>query len=335
MSVNKNELRAYVRGLYDLQDHRMRTGSRVISNYKSKLGLKPGMKEEELEEKARNFLKQIKSSYSKITQGIGKLPTLKKFTGDAIISSYAELVLIDQFIEVQRKEEQGFRRLKMLLLEFPIYSNFLINVTGVGPAMSGVIISEIDIEKAEYPSSLRKLAGIDVGPDGKGRSKKEAHLIDVDYIDKNGDEKTKKSITYNPFLKTKLTGVLAGLFIKCGNERYSKVYYDYRNRLDNHPVYKDESKKHKQSMANRKMLNMFLQDLYVAWRTLEGLPLSKPYHEAKLGYEAHPEDVKPSDFQKGKRHLREVDKDPEISKEIFDTFLDKFNNHEDDLGRTA
>jgi hypothetical protein len=40
------------------------------------------------------------------------------------------------------------------------------------------------------------------------------HLVDRTYIDKNGEEKTKKGVTYNPFLKTKLTGVLDGSFLR-------------------------------------------------------------------------------------------------------------------------
>lgn len=33
----------------------------------------------------------------------------------------------------------------------------------------------------------------------------------------------------------------------------------------------------------RYMVKMFLRDLYVAWRTLENLPIAETYQEAKLG----------------------------------------------------
>jgi hypothetical protein len=52
--------------------------------------------------------------------------------------------------------------------------------------MAGVILSEIDITKAEYPSSLHKYAGLDVAGDGQGRSRKKEHLEESDYIDKDG-----------------------------------------------------------------------------------------------------------------------------------------------------
>jgi hypothetical protein len=32
------------------------------------------------------------------------------------------------------------------------------------------------------------------------------------------------------------------------------------------------------------MIKQFLVDLHIAWRTIEGLPVSLPYHEAKLGH---------------------------------------------------
>jgi hypothetical protein len=32
------------------------------------------------------------------------------------------------------------------------------------------------------------------------------------------------------------------------------------------------------------MMKHLLQDLYVAWRTLEGLPVREPYQEAYLGH---------------------------------------------------
>jgi len=41
---------------------------------------------------------------------------------------------------------------------------------------------------------------------------------------------------------------------------------------------------HIDSMARRKMVKMFLQHLWVRWRTLEGLPTGEPYAQAILGH---------------------------------------------------
>ena len=124
--------------------------------------------------------------------------------------------------------------------------------------------------------------GLDVGPDGKGRSRKAEHLIDREYTDKEGNQSTRKSITYNPFAKTKLMGVLAGSFLRCGSP-YAQVYKDYKARLENHPSHKDKTANHRHQMAMRYMCKRFLVDLYMAWRPLEGLEVTEEYAVRKLG----------------------------------------------------
>ena len=46
--------------------------------------------------------------------------------------------------------------------------------------MAGVLISEFDIHRARYPSSMWKYAGLDVARDGRGRSRKAEHLVEVE-----------------------------------------------------------------------------------------------------------------------------------------------------------
>jgi hypothetical protein len=263
-----------------------------------------------------------------------------------------------------------------------------------------VIISEFDIHKARYPSSLWAYAGLDVMAywelddvryvsgdrqqaeeytegdsipqtkplaghdrinvtfdqesailsvlhsqsafsvlaqyrwvDKGGRSRKKEHLREIEYTDKNGEPAKRVGITFNPFVKTKLVGVLGPLFIKSVRWRdaedeewtstpesrrrikmyedrgevkqviehespYRAIYYDYKNRLENHSIYgiandgvKDADKKlitskaRRHAMAVRYMVKRFLVDLYKEWRKLEGLPLSAEYSEEKLGIE--------------------------------------------------
>lgn len=289
---NQQELRTLVRGLYDVQKLRIQMGNRIVQNFKAKLGQAPSAPEAEIEQEGKEVLEVLRLSYQRITDGIATFPTPKQaeklFTGDEVISSYTELVLISQYIAIERDEKHHFSRLAYVLNEFPIYTEFLEKVKGCGPAMSGVIISEIDISKAQYPSSLWKLAGLDTGPDGKGRSRRQEHLVDREYVAKDGTTKTKKSITFNPFLKTKLIGVLGPAFLKAQkNNPYAQIYYNYKHRYENHAVYKDSTKAHRHNMAIRAMVKLFLIDLHSNWRKLEGLPVTAPYHEAKLGIVHH------------------------------------------------
>lgn len=263
-------IRTMVRSAYDMQDLRIQMGNRVTASFKAKLGLRQdGMSEKELEKQEKGILDQLRLSYRRITDGVvqehgddikaGKLPTERKFQGDQLISHYSELLLVDNYMATLANEQHHFKDMEKILKKIPIYTEFLSGIRGVGPAMAGIIISEIDIHKAEYPSSLWKLAGLDVvyigrytddagkektvrgwdidswfndpANEGKtflaegkypvtyeavGRSRKDFCLVKKDYINKDGEEAQRDSITFNPFLKTKLVGVLGTSFLRAG-----------------------------------------------------------------------------------------------------------------------
>jgi len=277
-----SDLKTIVRGAYDLQKLRIQMGNRIVGNFKAKLGQEPGKKEDEMDAAGKLILANLRRSYKKLTDGVKTFPRYATFTGDELISTYTELCLLSQYIDIEESEKSHFTRLKSVLLEYPIYVQFLDDIKGIGPAMGGVIISEFNIHKAEYPSSMWKYAGLDVASDGQGRSRRKEHLVDEEYIDKDGETQTKKSITFNPFLKTKLIGVLGSSFLRAGDNPYSRIYADYKHRLENHQNHKEKSKGHRHNMAIRYMIKRFLVDLYTAWRTIEGLPVALEYSEAKL-----------------------------------------------------
>ena len=280
-----SNLKTIVRGAYDIQKNRIQTGNRLVANFKAKLGQAPSEKEDTIDKEGQQVLLNLRRSHKLLTEGVAVFPRQATFKGDEVISNYTELCLVDNYFELEAQEKSHFRRLGHILKEYPVYNSFLHGVTGVGPAMAGVMISEIDITKAEYPSSLHKYAGLDVAPDGQGRSRKKEHLEDSEYTDKDGEVQIKKGITFNPFLKTKLVGVLGSSFIKQSPDKcvYRKIYDDYKHRLENVDAHKEKSKGHRHNMAVRYMVKMFLIDLYNAWRPLEGLPVAPTYSEAKLG----------------------------------------------------
>ena len=279
----KGYLKELVRGAYDIQQIRIQIGLRIVSNFKTQLGQGPGEKEDTMEIQAQNILSEIRKSYKKLTDGLSNFPVASTFKGDNIISDFTVLCLVSQYISIEEQEKKHFARLKHPLSEHKIWTEYLEKVKGVGPAIAGIIISEVDISKSKYPSSLWRYAGLDVAEDGKGRSRKKEHLIEVEYIDKEGEIKMKKGITFNPFLKTKLIGVLGGSFLKMGDNKYSLIYRKYKTRLENHKIYKDSTKGHRHNMAIRYMIKMFLVDLHIKWREFENLPVAVPYSEGKLG----------------------------------------------------
>ena len=263
-------IRTMVRSAYDMQGLRIQMGNRVTGSFKAKLGLRQdGMSEKELEKQEKSLLEQLRRDYVRITDGViaehsenikaEKLPTERKFVAGELITNYSELLLIDNYLATLKNEEHHFKDMEKILKKIPIYTEFLSKVRGIGPAMAGVILSEIDIYKAEYPSSLHMLAGLDVVHIGKytdgegkertvrgweidqfysddrnidkpflaegkypvsfeahGRSRKEFCLVKRQYINKDGEEAVRDSITFNPFLKTKLVGVLGTSFLRSG-----------------------------------------------------------------------------------------------------------------------
>lgn len=280
-----SNLKTIVRGVYDIQKLRQATGNRIVINFKCKLGIEPGSKEPEQSPKdAINILDTLRKEYKLLTAGIVRLPNKIRKTKNGLISTMTELILVDQYFGLEASEARHFKQLEKVLADYPIWTDYLKGVKGIGPAMASVMITEFDIHKAKYSSSMWKYAGLDV-LNGVGRSRTKDHLIESTYLDKDGKEQTKQGISFNPFLKSKLIGVLGSSFLRAGviNNPYSKIYNDYKQRLNNMPAHEEKSKGHKHNMAIRYMIKMFIIDLYTHWKAIEGLPAFPPYHEAKLG----------------------------------------------------
>lgn len=237
----KQLLKVMVAGAYDFQETRIRSGNRLVGNFKVKLGQDPGTSEEDMEKEAKKLIGQLRADYKNITEGVTTRITEKNFKQVGIISNFSEMEMLSSYLAMEKVEEEHFKRIGKMLNHFPIWTEFLEKVSGIGPALAGVIISNIDFEKATYASSLWKLAGLDVAWDGRGRSKRKEHLVRVDYVTKAGATAEKDSITFKPMLKTKLMGVASASFLRVGTAKspYAQSYYDYKNRIENHPRHRD------------------------------------------------------------------------------------------------
>ena len=301
MQTPRTELRALVRGVYDLQKLRIEMGNRVVGNFKIKIGQEPGEREEELSDDAKQLLAELRRVHKRIADGMSHM-TRRKFKADGLISSYAEFSLVGHYSAMVVAEDQQMKDIASIVEEFPIWTEFMVDVKGCGPTMAAVIISEFDIHKARYPSSLWAYAGLDVASNGAGRSKRKEHLVERDYTDRDGKPAKRMGITYNPFLKTKLMGVLASSFLKQSADKclYRLLYDNYKHRMESHVKWgtqnddlkndaghKLTSKGKRHNMAMRYAVKRFLADLYKAWRPLEGLDVAPEYHEAKLGHKHH------------------------------------------------
>ncbi len=180
---------------------------------------------------------------------------------------YLLLPLIERrefMLEMEHKTEKEIAK---EIHKYPLWKNFLQNVKGCGPMMAAVMMTEFDIHKAPTVSNLWSFAGLAPGKDKKKKGTK---------------------CPFNQFLRAKLCGVLGSGFLKA-NSPYREHYDNTRHRLEAmnwgmdspNPTDKNKPKaNHQHRAATRKMVKEFLKDLYVAWRTLEGLPVRKPYDPA-------------------------------------------------------
>jgi hypothetical protein len=171
-------------------------------------------------------------------------------------------------------EQESFleKRIKKIVHKMPMWECFFKEVKGCGEMMAGVLLTEVDINIATTVSKLWAFSGLAPGKDRKKKGEK---------------------CPFNQFLRSKLCGVLGSGFLKC-NSPYREYYDNMKHRLESenwgteskNPTDKKRPKAgHQHKAANRYMVKMFLRDLYVAWRTLEGLPIRKPYDEEYLGRE--------------------------------------------------
>lgn len=321
----KQKVRQEVVGYYDLQKLRIATGNRLVASILPDLegdelpegattkaeaiGIvdvvydEDGNPAEADKKKKDNKLKKFMVEYNKVTEACilasGKPSTVKNSISRigaelSYIKSEQDYNMMKVYSLILEAEVLSLKNVKRFVEEHPLWDTFFSKVKGCGPLMSAVCLCYFDINAGRHISSFWRYAGLDVVLSmnnetgeiiGEGRGRHKDHLVEQTYI-KDGEECTKMGISFQPVLKTKLLGVLGSSFLKCQSP-YATIYYGYKNRLMNNPKYAQHTPKHIHNMANRYMIKMFVKDLWLAWRELEGLPTEPDYAEAYLGRNPH------------------------------------------------
>lgn len=217
----------------------------------------------------------------------------EKVNVDAIVdTSGMNKIALEQIAEDTREYEKNIiKMIQEAVRKEPLWKAFFEGVKGCGELMAAVMLSEFDIHKANTVSKMYAYAGLSPGKTfGKKWNKEKTEIITTDTLVRQ-DKLTSGFLSpYNQWLRSKLIGVLAGSFLKC-NSPYRKFYDNMRNRLEQEewgekskkPSKKDNPRAlHQHNASLRYMIKMFLLDLYIAWRTMEGLPVREPYTEEYL-----------------------------------------------------
>jgi preprotein translocase subunit YajC len=260
----KSILASFVKQFYDLQDLRIKAGGRVLAYMHQKMGIDPGQKKDQnLSKEDQRLLKQVEKDYKLLTTGVAaeikKLDAKVKKVKPTLITNEIAFKIASIYMALIRQEVLVYGEINEFLNHFPIWHQYMSHVTAFGPAMAGILITYVDINKCPYVSNLYKFLGLDVvlydydnkelvpnileadnrGILGEARSRKKHHLIDRKYEDKDGKTKMKKSITYSKFAHDKLLGVLSGNLIR-QNSHYREIYHNYKNRISNEPHRQNE-----------------------------------------------------------------------------------------------
>lgn len=215
--------------------------------------------------------------------------------------------------EAEKQEKVVQRMLEKTLKRFPIYTEYLEHVSGVGTISAGWIIGEFNIHTATTVSKMWQYAGLNPGMvRGKKRITQAQHkgepvvkevlgkdgktdLIVLTNEMVKGDRPTKEFVLpYNKNLRTALVEVMTNSMIKLQAPLCMEYYYPYKDRLaqssntvkhmGKEKAWKDVSPAHRNRAAKRYMVKMFLKDLYPVWREIEGLPVRVSYQEEYLGH---------------------------------------------------
>lgn len=213
--VTRRRVRLAIRGRDDAQRERIACSNRLVGDWKFMLGQEPGKPERELSKASLDYLDDLRERCKRLSDVVGAELDLQPEDDSGLIATHAEKALLKVFDNLLQSEKELVASLPPLLEQCSIWP-WLKAILGVKEVMAAVIISEFDIRKAKYVSSLWKYAGLDVAKDGRGRSKRKEHLVEREYVNAAGEKVIRLSVTYNPWLKTKLMGVLAPNLLKVG-----------------------------------------------------------------------------------------------------------------------
>lgn len=192
-------------------------------------------------------------------------------------------------------EEELGRLLAKKVDSFKIWNEWLVNIKGMGPTLACSLVAWIgDIGRFSNPSKLRRYCGMAV-------------------INGEAEHRIKgEKIHYSPVLKTTCWKI-ASQFVRQG-DYYRKIYDEAKKKIkEKFPNQVDTGKKkkdgsplikytdgHIHAMAMRKTVQVFLTDLWIKWRKLEGLPIMKPYAIDILGHSGYKD---PEEYLKANGNL--------------------------------
>lgn len=213
-------------------------------------------------------------------------------TGEAMPSYLPDdvkAVFLDAADQAKKRAKQLESSMTRALRQVPVYKLFLERVFGLGPVVSAYLVTEIDPRRGEKISSWRMFCGLACMDDGRM-----AHPV--------AGQKNR----YNKELRMRIYQMMCAMWKNAApraataaklpfgqTSKYLDEWYGMWHRGAHDVRFNaahntwDGRKGGKALIFNRAMwkaAGVFIEDLYVVWRALEGLPVWPSYYAAKLGY---------------------------------------------------
>ena len=266
-----SQIRYLVESYYDIQKLRIETFNRIVSFVKNN---PEKFSHPYLETQDKDASRYVSGTRYKFA---GRYSEIAKLMIAGEIESPAEIEpLIVYHNDLLYMEKKLKKSLDAWSRDHPVRIHFLDRVQGIGGVLaSGIIAWLTPISRFPNISKLWKYCGL-----APGQRRRRGEKID-----------------YHPKLKTLMWKVAASFEKQNPAKSYYRRIYDekkkyYMNREDLRKAVEEGRKGallHIRLMAMRYTVKRFLADLWVQWRKLEGLPLTKPYAHEILGHQEYQE----------------------------------------------
>lgn len=192
------------------------------------------------------------------------------------------------------------------LRRVPVYEKWLKNVAGVGPILAAYLLSQVNIElpasapggTTGKPSNLIRFCGnavIDGKRDSLQRGEKAHYAAEL---------RCQLFVWYGGLVRGKGVGPKSDKYLDVAANYANRMRHSERVNLTKNTItrfdskalmtYRDptgagkdmpvSAKNFVLQTGRRKAVDVFLEDLYIVWRSLEGLPVWAGYYAEKLGY---------------------------------------------------
>jgi hypothetical protein len=221
-------------------------------------------------------------------------------TGEVIKTRVSPATALDVHAVVKSINAQAavlVRAMTKLLRGVPIYDEFLSKVDRIGgPVTSAYLVAMVKIKRVSTVSQLIRYCGFATGADGKSerRSSGPKYAPDGSRTDAGG--------TYNAELKIAL--VVAFMMARQGTGKKKKSKYLRRwdeakqsaLTLPNARLERVMKPGEADDKGRRKATDLFLWDLYVMWRTLEGLSIRPDKYSAVRGHYHNGQEARDAEY---------------------------------------